>query len=162
MIKECRYDSVAIWLGLFAMLMIHIGPLISGAQALAQSDAQPLQSAAVAMQSQSHAHADNHAAEPLPLLSVEASEHAEHGVDYHAMMGHHSAPAGAPQWLVNLAMCGYCDLLTVSPPLILALLVYLSIVPPVLRFAVLPALPKPLAAAYQLSHPRAPPHPFFA
>src|SRR5690606_14863393 len=38
LIKQGRNHGIAIWLGLFAMLMIHVGPLISGAQALSSLD----------------------------------------------------------------------------------------------------------------------------
>ncbi len=39
LIQRGRNHGIAIWLGLFAMLMIHVGPLISGTQALIQMDA---------------------------------------------------------------------------------------------------------------------------
>ena len=150
MIRQRRNHLICIWLGLFAMLMIHVGPLISGTQALLVVDAVSIEpTSESAMQ---HASADTH----------DPAEHAQHSVDHHALMGHHSAPAGAPQWLANLEMCGYCDLLTISPPLVLAPLLFIPIAPQVQWLAVLPTPPKPLAAAHRLSHPRAPPIHLFA
>lgn len=152
MTRQRRNHLMAIWLGLFAMLMIHVGPLISAVQALSSTDAVFLEHASDST-AQEHAVA-MHAHSPNSHV-----EHAEHAVDYHALMGHHSAPAGAPQWLADLEMCGYCDLLTISPPLVLVLVLALPIVPPVQWLAVLPAPPKPLPAAHSLRHPRAPPLP---
>ena len=166
MIKQGRNHGIAIWLGLFAMLMVHVGPLISGAQALSSLDSdtdlteQHLYERAapataflpLASDTKHHQHA---------VMLVDESTHsqaqAEKTSDYHALMGHQPAPAGAPQWLANLEMCGYCDLLTVSPPLVLALLLALPVVPPVQWLAVLPAPPRPLPAVHSLRHPRAPP-----
>ncbi len=166
LIQRGRNHGIAIWLGLFAMLMIHVGPLISGAQALIVIDAKavhtesPLYERAtpataflpLASDTKHHQHA---------VMLVDESTHsqaqAEKTSDYHALMGHQPAPAGAPQWLTNLEMCGYCDLLTVSPPLVLALLLALPVVPPVQWLAVLPAPPRPLPAVHSLRHPRAPP-----
>ncbi|WP_420042841.1 DUF2946 family protein [Denitrificimonas caeni] len=147
MIKQRRNDLMAIWLGLFAMLMIHVGPLISGTQALLVVDPVFVSSATTAVMPHDHSPASLH----------DTAEHADPTVDYHALMGHQPAPTGTPQWLANLEMCGYCDLLTVSPPLVLTLLLSLPVMPPVLWLAVLPAPPKPLPAAHSLRHPRAPP-----
>ena len=159
--RQRRNYLMAIWLGLFAMLMIHLGPLISGVQALSSTDAVFLEHASASTAQQHavaiHEHsADSHAEH---AVHAEHVEHTEHAVDYHALMGHHSAPAGAPQWLADLEMCGYCDLLTISPPLVLVLVLALPIVPPIQWLAVLPAPPKPLPAAHSLRHPRAPPFP---
>jgi hypothetical protein len=143
LIKQRRNHFMAIWLGLFAMLMIHVGPLISGTQALVVVDTVVAEAAA---------HHD-HAA----IAAHDSMEHAQHAVDYHALMGHHSAPADGPQWLANLKMCGYCDLLTVSPPLVLTLLLAFPVTPSVQWLAVLPAPPCLLAVAHSLRHPRAPP-----
>lgn len=166
MIKQGRNYDMAIWLGLFAMLMIHVGPLISGTQALIEMDAAVVHSASslheratpaimhlpLASNTEHHQHA---------VMLVDESTHsqaqAEKNSDYHALMGHQPAPAGTPQWLANLEMCGYCDLLTVSPPLVLALLLALPVVPPVQWLAVLPAPPRLLPAVHSLRHPRAPP-----
>ncbi len=163
MTDQRHASLLAIWLGLFAMLMIHLGPLISAAQALAHS------SVAVAtthtedgQQIHVHVHADHHAAPAQHLnteSSVLAAETGEQAVDYHALMGHHRAPAGAPQWLANLDMCGYCDLLTVSPPLVLAVLLFLPVTPHAPVFAAQPQPPRYLAVARSLSLPRAPPIP---
>ena len=159
MIRQRRHHLIAIWLGLFAMLMIHVGPLISGAQALLVADVVVWQSTVASV-----IHHDAAAHHPVKYAVTESgeAEHADHAVDYHALMGHHSAPTGAPQWLVNLEMCGYCDLLTISPPLVLTFLLALPVMPPVQWLTVLPALPRPLSAAYSLRHPRAPPVHLFA
>ena len=166
LIQRERNHGIAIWLGLFAMLMIHVGPLISGAQALIEMDAAVVHSASSLHERATPAimhlplasNTEHHQPSNMPLAeTVHASEHAEHAVDYHALMGHQPAPAGTPQWLANLEMCGYCDLLTVSPPLLLALLLALPVVPPVQWLVVLPTPPRPLPAEHSLRHPRAPP-----
>ncbi len=172
MIKQGRNHGIAIWLGLFAMLMIHVGPLISGTQSLALNNQTLSLEPAIASTALHLYERATPATAFLPLASN--TEHHQHAVmlvdksthsqaqaektsDYHALMGHQPAPAGAPQWLTNLEMCGYCDLLTVSPPLVLALLLALPVVPPVQWLAVLPAPPRPLPAVHSLRHPRAPP-----
>ena len=166
MIKQRCNHGIATWLGLFAMLMIHVGPLISGTQALSSLDSdtdlteQHLYERAtpataflpLASDTKHHQHA---------AMLVDENTHsqaqADKNSDYHALMGHQPAPAGTPQWLANLEMCGYCDLLTVSPPLVLALLLALPVVPPVQWLVVLPTPPRPLPAEHSLRHPRAPP-----
>ncbi len=166
MIKQRCNHGIATWLGLFAMLMIHVGPLISGTQALSSLDSdtdlteQHLYERAtpataflpLASDTKHHQHA---------AMLVDENTHsqaqADKNSDYHALMGHQPAPAGTPQWLANLEMCGYCDLLTVSPPLVLALLLALPVVPPVQLLVVLPTPPRPLPAVHSLRHPRAPP-----
>ena len=155
MIKQRRTHYMAIWLGLFAMLMIHVGPLISGTQALVLSHhSASLESDSVVVEHHQHA-------TMLVDEMIGADTHAD-AVDYHALMGHHSAPSGAPEWLTNLEMCGYCDLLTVSPPLVLVVLLALPVRPQVQWLAVLPTPPMPLPAAHSLRHPRAPPVHLFA
>ena len=154
---------MAIWLGLFAMLMIHVGPLISGAQALSVSDTVSLdRGVAPAMHHHDHVAMLEPATVPSATTDILEQQHMASAVDYHALMGHHRAPVGAPQWLANLEMCGYCDLLTVSPPLVFVLLLARPGLPPVHWLAVLPAPPKPLAATHSLRHPRAPPFQLFA
>lgn len=155
---QCSYYRVMLWLGLFAMLMIHLGPLISATQELLLHEPASMQagSAAVATDAQS----EQYGIELKVMASVE-SEYAAQAMDHHALMGHHSVPAGAPQWLANLAMCGYCDLLTISPPLLLAVLLALAIVPLVHWLTVLPASPRLLRTANSSSRPRAPPVPLF-
>lgn len=165
MIKQRRNHLMAIWLGLFAMLMIHVGPLISGAQALMLVDTLSLH--ATTDSAMQHDHHDHTAllAQDLPLPVASASldaEHAEHAVDYHALMGHQSAPEGTPQWLVNLKMCGYCELLALSPPLLLVLSLALPAPPLVQWLVVLPAPLRLQPAAHSLHHPRAPPVHLFA
>lgn len=139
--QQRRNTLVAVWLGLFAMLMIHVGPLISGAQALSDH--------AVA-EIIIHAEHDHH-----PMQETLAHDGGE--VDYHALMGHHNLPDGMPQWLANLEMCGYCELLTVSPPLIFVFFLALATVPAVQRLAVLPVPLQLQSAAHSLSYSRAPP-----
>lgn len=146
---------MAIWLGLFAMLMIHVGPLISGTQALVLShQAVSLESDSVVVEHHQHG--------SMLVGEVIGADTRADAVDYHALMGHHSAPSGAPEWLTNLEMCGYCDLLTVSPPLVLVVLLALPVRPQVQWLAVLPTPPMPLPAAHSLRHPRAPPVHLFA
>ena len=90
-----RLSTMSIWLGLFAMLMIHAGPLFSAIQA-AQAGVQH------------HHHAEH-----------QPSAH-DLGQRHHAQ-GHHGQPrTGEPAWLTALELCGYCELLTVNPPLSLA------------------------------------------
>lgn len=144
MIQQQRKSLIAVWLGLFAMLMIHVGPLISGAQAL--SDNAIINSTVLLTE-------HTHGSHTIP----DAVEHAGHDVDYHALMGHHSLPDGMPQWLANLEMCGYCELLTVSPPLIFVFFLALAIVPAVQRLAILPVPLQLQPAAHSLSYSRAPP-----
>lgn len=82
-----RLNALSIWLGLFAMLMIHAGPLYS----------------ALRLQ----------AADPA---------HAGHELTHHAppsANGHHSTAVDSPDWLAALELCGYCELLTLNPPLTL-------------------------------------------
>ncbi len=155
--KRRRNHLMAIWLGLFAMLMIHVGPLISGTQALVVNN-HILSLESNVASSEHHQHA------PMSGEAVYSAkvDSADETVDYHALMGHHSAASGAPEWLTNLEMCGYCDLLTVSPPLVLVVLLALPVRPQVQWLAVLPTPPKPLPAAHSLRHPRAPPVHLFA
>lgn len=98
-----RPPKVAFWLSCFAVLMMQLGPLISGAQGLwAQENAHT--------QPALHHHSEQ----------AVHDAHAEHSMAQHAMMGHISNPA-LPQWVNNLKMCGYCDLLTFSPALVMQL-----------------------------------------
>lgn len=118
-----RLSTMSIWLGLFAMLMIHVGPLFSAVQA-AQANAQ-------------HHH------------------HAEHEPAAH---GHHGqARAGEPAWLAALELCGYCELLTVNPPLNLSVDLVLPRHAPA-YFHPLPEQPQAPASRRSSGHPRAPPH----
>ena len=165
LIRQRRNHLMAIWLGLFAMLMIHVGPLISGAQALMRVDTLSLDAATdPAMQHDQHDHtallAHDLALSPAGVSSH--AEHAEHAVDYHALIGHQSAPEGTPQWLANLKMCGYCELLALSPLLLLALVLALPVPPLVQWLVVLPAPLRLQPAAHSLRHSRAPPVHLFA
>jgi len=126
-----RLSTMSIWLGLFAMLMIHAGPLFSAIQA-AQAGVQH------------HHHAEH-----------QPSAH-DLGQRHHAQ-GHHGQPrTGEPAWLTALELCGYCELLTVNPPLSLALQLVLP------RHEAdhlqpLPEQPLPPALRRSSGHPRAPP-----
>ena len=136
--QQRRSDVIAIWLGLFAMLMIHVGPLLSAVQVMSTQQAE--HSAVHHLEHDAHSHASQQ--EP---------------VDYHALMGHHSAPVGAPEWVAALALCGYCDLLTLSPLLILAVWLALPVLPAVQWLATLPRWVRLLAVSYSFRHSRAPP-----
>lgn len=141
--QQRRNTLVAVWLGLFAMLMIHVGPLISGAQALSDN------AQVVTVTHAEHEHNGE--------LTQAALEHVGHDVDYHALMGHHSVPDGMPQWLADLEMCGYCDLLTISPLLVFSFFLALGVAPAVQRLAHLPSPLRLQPAAHRLSYSRAPP-----
>lgn len=122
-----RLTTSCIWLGLFAMLMIHVGPLYSALQ-MAQ--------ASVAPQEQ-HVHAG----------------HAEPDAGGH---GHHRQSPGEPAWLAALELCGYCELLTLNPPLSLSVDLVLPRHEPE-RFASLPTAPLLPMLRHGGSHARAPP-----
>lgn len=121
-----RLMTSSIWLGLFAMLMIHVGPLYS---ALQMAQAQP------------HAEHHQHAHHSTP-----ASAHAHHG----------KPSAGEPEWLAALEMCGYCELLTLNPPLILSLQLVLPRHQPQ-QAQPLPETPRRPTLRHGDSQPRAPP-----
>lgn len=126
---------LAFWLGFFALLMMHLGPLISGAQGVMD-------------------------APQVPIFSQ--SQHAEHsmaehdGADHHAAMGHQTNPY-LPEWVNNLQMCGYCELLTFTPALILALVFALAL--PAARVQSIGRVVAAVYASCLQSHatPRAPP-----
>lgn len=120
-----RLSTSSIWLGLFAMLMIHVGPLYSALQ-MAQVAAAP-----------SHLHAD-----PEQVSSTPAH--------------HHQASTSEPAWLAALKLCGYCELLTLNPPLALTLDLILPRHESE-RFAALPAAPLLPILRHGGSHARAPP-----
>lgn len=121
-----RLSTGGIWLGLFAMLMIHAGPLYSALQ-LTQT----------------------------PFPSPEHHAHHEHD---HASPVHHHQPLtkGEPAWLVALDLCGYCELLTLNPPLTVSLDFAFPRYQPT-RFLPLPEEPLCDVAHYPGSNPRAPP-----
>ncbi|MDY7219561.1 DUF2946 domain-containing protein [Denitrificimonas sp. JX-1] len=142
MVKQNPNNAWAVWLGFFAMLLIHIGPLISGIQALQQE----YDSFVMSTESKQTADAQH-------LGEYESV----HSLDYHAFMGHRSALEGVPQWIRDLEMCGYCDLLTVNPLLSLVFLCMLAI-PPVMHWSTaLPRFVRIQAAAHSLHYSRAPP-----
>lgn len=136
---KTRYQLAGICFGLFAMLMIHIGPLISAAQLYQQSIP---------------------SFEQL-LANIEQSKHDQHNahaaMQHHAMQGHHQPLAGVPDWVNQLAMCGYCELLTVSPPLTVAQINFLPFIPthPIIEWAA--PMPYVAPALWSQAYPRAPP-----
>src|SRR5690554_4329151 len=110
------------------MLMIHVGPLYSA-----------LQMASV-----------------TALVTAEDHQHVEQE-PASAAHGHHGQPsASEPAWLAALELCGYCELLTLNPPLALSLQLILPRHPPE-QFLPLPAAPLLLTLRHSGSHARAPP-----
>src|SRR5690606_16412504 len=98
-VRRRQYTSTGIWLGLFAMLMIHVGPLFSALQAAAAPTA-PL---AMVAPHDAHAHHDHNVHDVL-------ADDERHGGDG---MYHRSLP-GEPAGLAAPEMCGYCELLTLN------------------------------------------------
>lgn len=136
--------ATAVWLGLFAMLMIHAGPLFSAVQALrAQSFVPGLTQAVDGHSHHPNAHAHGQAASRAPAAST---------VHHH----HRSKTSSEPAWVSGLTLCGYCELLTLNPPLTLSLDLALPWYAPTF-FEPLPE--KPLQPAFRRGsgHPRAPP-----
>jgi len=125
-----RLSTLSIRLGLFAMLMIHVGPLYSALQ-LAQAAAR----------------------------SSEHHQHAGHGDASSAHAHHRPASGSAPDWLAALELCGYCELLTLSPPLTLSLKLILPRHEPE-RFLALPAAPLLPIWRRSAGYARAPPATF--
>lgn len=131
------------------MLMIHVGPLFSALQALQSAAPQP-PTLAVAMHAghgvDSHAQHAQHAQHASHAASEQAGGHGMH---------HRSTP-GEPAWLAALEMCGYCELLTLNPPLSLSLQLVLPEHRPTFALP-LPDAPQPAAPRRSSGHPRAPP-----
>lgn len=119
-----RLNALSIWLGLFAMLMIHAGPLYS----------------ALRMEAADPAHAGHELTHHVP-----PSAH-----------GHHSTAVESPDWLAALELCGYCELLTLNPPLILSLQLVLPRHQPQ-QAQPLPETPRRPTLRHGDSQPRAPP-----
>jgi hypothetical protein len=69
---------------------------------------------------------------------------------------HHRSTPGEPAWLAALEMCGYCELLTLSPPLSLSQQLVLPEYQPTVILP-LPEAPQPAAPRRSSGHPRAPP-----
>lgn len=126
-----RLSTLNIWLGLFAMLMIHVGPLYSALQ---------LTPVTAALHDE-HSHQLSH----------------EHGASAHSH--HHRVSTNEPSWLAALEMCGYCELLTLNPPLILSLFLVLPRHRPV-PVQLLPRTPLRQLLRHSGSHARAPPTTF--
>lgn len=141
-------SSAGIWLGLFAMLMIHAGPLFSALQAAASPQPPPV---VVVDSHPAHGH-DPH------VHHGHHGHYASHAVaDHGAPHGmHHRSTPGEPAWLAALEMCGYCELLTLNPPLSLSLQLLLSEYRPTVVLP-LPEAPRPPAPRRSSGHPRAPP-----
>ena len=137
-----RRLTSSIWLGLFAMLMIHVGPLYSALQ-MAQADAAP------PLQQYSAGHSDH-------------QSHAQrgHSADSHSPrpshQSHHRTSPGQPDWLVALEMCGYCELLTINPPLTVAVQLLLPRYQPQ-QVQILPDAPLQQAPYQRHRYPRGPP-----
>nr|WP_286010334.1 DUF2946 domain-containing protein [Serpens gallinarum] len=123
---------------MFAMLMIHAGPLYSAIQA-AQSSTR----FAGALHAEHDPHRHSSHAAPVQTQS------AAHGQ-------HHQASPDQPAWLAALELCGYCELLTLNPPLSLALQLVLPEHSSTF-FLPLPKNPHPIAPRRASGHPRAPP-----
>jgi len=126
-------STLSIWLGLFAMLMIHVGPLYSALQV------SPPESAVMG----EHHHT--------------AHEHAEEGAPVKAVAHHRALASDGPAWLTALELCGYCELLTLNPPLTLSVDLALPLHRPA-YFHALPQAPLPSAERRSSGHPRAPPY----
>lgn len=112
-----RLHRLAFWLGLIAVVLMHVGPLISGALAgtVTSANLSDVQWVQVLEQ-------DLHCTEVVPGASSSLSSE----VDYHALMGHSTAQTGL-DWLDELLLlCGYCELLTLNPLLIIALCLVLA------------------------------------
>ena len=127
-----RLSILSIGLGLFAMLMIHVGPLYSALQLSSQH----------------------------PIAA-----HTEHGHHAHSVptTAHHHAQLSSaePDWVAALKLCGYCDLLTLNPPLVLSLELVLPEYRPAQPPVFVDVLLQPLLR-YYAGHPRAPPVHFYS
>ena len=139
-----RLSTLSIRLGLFAMLMIHVGPLYSALQmAQAAAALQVQQYSPGHDDHQQHAHiAQGHSAESQP-----------------SQQSHHRSTPGQPEWLVALEMCGYCELLTLNPPLALSLTLVLPRHQPE-QVLSLPGAPLRQLLRHSGSYARAPPSTF--
>jgi hypothetical protein len=128
-VQKRRLSTLSIWLGLFAMLMIHVGPLYSALQTT-----------------------------PAAATSMDVHEHhAGHDEHSPSAQGHHKQPtAEQPAWLTALEMCGYCELLTLNPPLALSLDLALPRHEPE-HFQPLPATPLSRTLRRSSGYARAPP-----
>ncbi|QGZ32651.1 DUF2946 family protein [Stutzerimonas stutzeri] len=100
-----------------------------------------------------------------PLYSAVQAARAANA-HHHQHAGHESATAhahhgqgmaGEPEWLAALELCGYCELLTLNPPLTLSVALILPRHEPA-YVQPLPEQPLPQALRRSSGHPRAPPH----
>lgn len=119
------------------MLMIHAGPLFSALQALGAHAPANVQTQHI-HQSRNH---DVHG------QSAASSAHAHHS---------RSGASAEPAWVAALDLCGYCELLTLNPPLTLSPDLALPWYAPAFS-ELLPELPLPPAIRRSSGHPRAPP-----
>lgn len=122
--------TTALWLGFFAMLMIHVGPLYSASQL--------------------------GVAQPAAAVSF-AYPHHHHEAQGHSPAAHTTSHSDRqPTWLASLELCGYCELLTLSPPLVLAFSPTLPYFAP--SYArLIPQQPLPAMPRLTGGHARAPP-----
>ena len=104
---------IAFLLGCFAVLMLYLGPLISGVQNVMLASEKSHALHAVFVQERTQHEQD-----------TDAAVH-----EVHALMGHKINPH-LPDWVNNLKMCGYCELLMLTPALLMALLIILQPVNP--------------------------------
>lgn len=118
--------AAGVWLGLFAMLMLHAGPLYAALCALSA---------------------------PEPVVAELHAGHIGHQAGTHR---HTPGPGGEPGWLTALELCGYCELLTLNPPLALSPDLALPHYAPAFVQS-LPRRPLPVAPRHASGHPRAPP-----
>ena len=135
------------------MLMIHVGPLFSALQVNAA--AQPPAVAGighVGHDADVHLHHSAHAQHTSP--SAYASHASPEQSGGHGL--HHRSTPGEPAWLAALELCGYCELLTLNPPLSLSLQLVLPEYQPIFILP-LPDVPQPAAPRRSSGHPRAPP-----
>ncbi len=100
------------WLACFAVLMMHLGPLISGVQNVLSME-------------QDICFADELLSEAVCQPKAASFASGEHAA--HAMHGH-MEDKHLPEWVSKLKMCGYCELLTLNPALVLMLIFALGII----------------------------------
>lgn len=93
MIPRRRWRRFA-WLGLFAMVMAFVAPVVSQVLAVNKSHASAMSPVMVSVSSSTHGH------------------------DHHAMVpGQGAASSLQAHWAAVWEKCGYCDLLFSNPPL---------------------------------------------
>ena len=132
------------------MLMIHVGPLITTVQAAQAAALTAALNADIARQVAQIADLQaRHVHDAYVGQAAEPAQDAAHG-------HHRQGSSGEPAWLAALELCGYCELLTLNPPLSLPPQLVLPEHPPTF-FLALPENPQPPAPRRSSGHPRAPP-----